>query len=362
MKSLNKNFSISLIITLAILISQCETKERFYRPNVPQELCTISILDIDDSTIYDILYPFPSHKDTVTYSRYISFEKSFQFEYLEERNDSLRDFSFRISNENEDMYVYHNKHTIKNLEIIIPDNLKFESGRKYFLHASEKETSDISAEIEVPPLPKELSLISFKTEIITLEKPYLHSCAQNDLARNIEIEFSFLNDNPKSFYAILLTASWSDSRLPSFLQWGSNLLQYTVLETNTTGFIYPLQGRKTFQSFCRGVDLVEFYQSPVSAYFIDGSKIPDKNCTLKIATQTENGISVPGFSKCYRIRLISIPEELYLFEKSLFNYNRVSDDPFAEPVNLKGNIKGGNGVFAICRSRELIVYSNPVDN
>jgi hypothetical protein len=53
---------------------------------------------------------------------------------------------------------------------------------------------------------------------------------------------------------------------------------------------------------------------------------------------------------------MSIPKELYLFEKSQFTYNQVSNDPFAEPANLKGNIKGGNGVFAICRSRELIVY------
>ena len=65
---------------------------------------------------------------------------------------------------------------------------------------------------------------------------------------------------------------------------------------------------------------------------------------------------MPVFCRSFRVRLMSIPKELYLFEKSLYTYRKVSDDPFVEPVNLKGNIKGGNGVFAICRSRELIVY------
>jgi len=55
------------------------------------------------------------------------------------------------------------------------------------------------------------------------------------------------------------------------------------------------------------------------------------------------------------INLISIPEELYLFEKSLYTYDRVSDDPFSEPVYLNGNIQEGNGIFAICRGSNFIL-------
>lgn len=28
-------------------------------------------------------------------------------------------------------------------------------------------------------------------------------------------------------------------------------------------------------------------------------------------------------------------------------------DPFTEPIYINGNIKGGNGIFALCRSTEL---------
>ena len=358
MKSLNKNFSISLIVTLAILISQCETKEIFYRPDLPQKLCTIGIFDIDDTTIYDVADPLPFNRDTVTYARNISFEKSFQFEYPEEINDSLREFSFRISNDNEDMFVYQDNHAIRNLELKIPNSTNFESGRKYFLHASEKGSADISAVVEVPAFPPELLLESIKTETITLDKPYPNNCLPDKpiTVKNVEIEFSFSNINPDSYYAILLTGSYSDSRSPYFIQNGSNLFKFSLLGGNTNGFIHTLEGRKSFQGFCPNRTSSMHIQYPVSAYFIDGSKIPGDICTLKILTEYQNQLVPPSFVKCFKIRLMSIPEELYLFEKSLYTYSKVSDDPFAEPANLKGNIKGGNGVFAICRSRELVVY------
>jgi hypothetical protein len=53
------------------------------------------------------------------------------------------------------------------------------------------------------------------------------------------------------------------------------------------------------------------------------------------------------------VKLLSVPKDFYLFEKNLYTYEKVSEDPFSEPVYLNGNIKDGNGVFAICRSSEL---------
>jgi hypothetical protein len=54
---------------------------------------------------------------------------------------------------------------------------------------------------------------------------------------------------------------------------------------------------------------------------------------------------------------MSIPKEAYLFYKSLYTYDKRADDPFSELVNINGNITGGNGIFALCRSRDLIVYT-----
>jgi hypothetical protein len=50
MKSIYRFFSVSLTITLAILIIQCESKERFYRPDLPEQICAVGIIDIDDTT------------------------------------------------------------------------------------------------------------------------------------------------------------------------------------------------------------------------------------------------------------------------------------------------------------------------
>ena len=55
---------------------------------------------------------------------------------------------------------------------------------------------------------------------------------------------------------------------------------------------------------------------------------------------------------------MSISKETYLFYKSLYTFNTQKDDPFSELVNINGNIVGGNGIIALCRSRELIVYTD----
>lgn len=92
-------------------------------------------------------------------------------------------------------------------------------------------------------------------------------------------------------------------------------------------------------------------------YFIEGSKIPGGICTMKISTYWNNVKYIPSFIKCFHVRLMSIPKEAYLFYKSLYTYKMERDDPFGELINISGNIVGGNGVIALCRSRDLIVYT-----
>jgi hypothetical protein len=353
MKLINRFLFFSLIISLLILFSQCESKERFYRPNLPEKLCSVGIIDADDTTVYSA--PLPEFLATKNITRYISFEKSFQTEYPEDINDSLREFSFKISTENEDLFEYHSNQTINNLELRIPDSIKFESGEKYFLQASEKETPDISADMTVPVPPPDLSLLSINKEITTLAEP--ESCVGTTTVKSAVIDFFFENNNQTSYYVILLEGTGSNVS-SSFPSWGSFLLDFTIWESNATGFFAIMQGLKMYQVTCKDI-FVSYNQFPVNAFFIDGSKIPDKKCIIKMSTQFNDGRSVFEFIKSFRIKLLSIPEELYLFEKSLYTYNKVSDDPFSEPVYLNGNIKGGNGVFAICRSTELIINLRP---
>jgi hypothetical protein len=367
MKSINKLLSGCLVISMAILIFRCEGMDRYYRPDLPEELCAVGIIDIDDTINYYMWnYPITS----ITFARNIHFENSTQKEYSDA--DSLRDFSFLISNyKKEEIYRYQGKQALWNPDLTIPENLMFESGKKYFFQADEYETASISGESIVPELPPELSLLSLKTGFTILDLPRNRCYYWFDMGeyydestftrRFAEIELSFPNNDPDSYYAILLTGSYSDTNWGWSPGWGSNLLNFEVLESNTNGFLYPLQGRTTFERYCKEYSPYSFGDASrsemLNAYFIDGSKINGANCTLKIYTEWDWVKFQPGFIKCFRIRLMSMPKEAYLFHKSLYASNEQSDDPFSEMVNINGNIEGGNGVFALCRSRELIVYT-----
>jgi hypothetical protein len=101
------------------------------------------------------------------------------------------------------------------------------------------------------------------------------------------------------------------------------------------------------------------FQKQLKAFFIDGGKIPDNRCFIKLSTKFQDGHSPFHLIESFRIKLLSIPKQLYLFEKSLYTYEKTSGDPFTEPIYLNGNIKSGNGVFAICRSTDFTITFSP---
>jgi hypothetical protein len=332
--ALRKMLPTGLTILVVLMFFSCERNERFYRPNLPEKLCSIGIIDADDTT------------------RYISFEKSFQAEYPEDVNDSLRDLSFSISSSNKELFNYQSDQPIKNLlGFKLPDSIDFRTGEKYFLTASEKGTPGISAEITVPEPPSEPTLISINKEKISLFKP--EECTGDTIAKSATISFSFTN-NAKSnqYYALLVEGSGfssSSSGIPY-----SGLLDFSVRDCNSPGFFAIMHGLNMLHNICQG-NKRTVEKSPVFAYFIEGSKITDDECVITLSTQFQDSYSVYDGLKSVRIKLLTIPEALYLFEKSLSTYTQIKGDPFSEPVYLNGNIKGGNGVFAICRSSVLSI-------
>lgn len=145
---------------------------------------------------------------------------------------------------------------------------------------------------------------------------------------------------------------------------------FSVKECNTQGFFARWHGLY-LRMYPEPIEVdggyYASYASPVNAYFIDGNKLPGKKCIITLSTQF-HGLCANyrgGTNRDYyyyhsvRIRILSIPVELYEWAQSLNNYDRVNQDPFSEPLNITGNIKGGNGVFAVCRSKELIVEFDP---
>jgi hypothetical protein len=365
MRSVIKISTVSLITVLAVLILQCESKDKFYLPDLPEQICAAGLIDIDDTLHYAIC-----NSSIQASSKKIFFEKSFQsIDSL--GSDYLRDLNFRISDGKEDIFTEHINEPTLNPAVEIPSDLRFESGRKYFFRAGERDAPDISAECVVPELPPELTLVSLKTWFDIQNFPKTEVCFNNNRGhrestytrRYAEIEFTFNNTDPESYYALFLIGSPQHPRedifgiglvAPSFIN-------YDVIESNTYGFKQTFIGGLTIYNYCRNTSFNQWGTDCKSAklytYFIDGNKIPGGNCIIKISTYWDNIQYMPSFIEYFRVRLMSIPKEAYLFYKSLYISTAQVDDPFAQPVNVNGNVVGGNGVIALCRSRDLIVYT-----
>lgn len=333
-RSLTRFLLISLTMVIIVFLLNCENNDRFYGPDLPEKLCSIGIIDADDTT------------------RYISFEKSYQIEYPEEANDSLRGFSFTISSSDGDKIIsYRSGTAIKELRNLkIPDSIEFHSGETYYLLAREDSTPEISAQIIVPEAPPELNLVSIKKDTITVSD--FPECGRpfNNIIKQAIINI-FFNSNNKSYYALLLEGTGMNYSLYPGI---SGFLDFSIRESNVPGFFAVLHGLKMYHQICIDKRIL-LNETPVYAYYIDGSKASGNKCDITLTIRFHDGYSLFDFFTSFRIKLLSIPEELYLFEKSLYTYDKVSEDPFSEPVYLNGNIQGGNGVFAICRSTDISI-------
>jgi len=347
-KTLARFQVISLTIVIIVFLINCESNNRFYRPNLPEKLCSIGIIDIDDTVNYN---SYPEPYDVRNSARYISFEKSYQAEYPEELNDSLRELSFSIYSSDKELFNYRSDTAIKNLlGFELPAGIEFRTGEKYYLRASEKSTPEISAEITVPEAPSELTLISINKDTITVSQ--FPECRRpfDNIIKQAIINISFYSNN-KSYYALLLEGTGMNYSLPPYI---SGFVDFSIKESNVPGFFAILHGLKMYHQICINNRLL-LNKTPVYAYFIDGSKASGNKCDITLSVRFHDGYSLFDFFTSFRIKLLSIPEELYLFEKSLYTYDKVSEDPFSEPVYLNGNIQGGNGVFAICRSTDISI-------
>ncbi len=338
----------ALAFLLISMFLNCENKDRFYRPDVPEMLCCIGIIDADDTT--DYFFSLRDIKDSRNSMRYILFEKSFQSEYSKKASSLINEFSFNISSDRNEIFSYSN--SILNKDILkfeLPDSLNFISGEKYFLIAGEKGTRDISAEIIVPAFAPELKLISLEKEIIKLPVP--QECTGNNNIKNAIISVTFnTNNTSKQYYAILLKGTgYSYSSLPPPV---TSYLDFSIRDCNSPGFFAVMHGLSMNHWKCIN-NRVYLDESQVNAYFIEGNKIPDGKCNISISAKFQDTYSIIDILMSIQIKLLSIPEELYSFEKSLYTYSQIKKDPFSEPVYLNGNIKEGNGIFAICRSSDL---------
>lgn len=340
---------LSQILTIIpILIISCESNDRFYRPDLPESLCCIGIID-DDTNNYK--YSYVDLNDKRNNFRFISFEKSVQSEYQTDIEDSLRNFFFSISSKDETIYSYQNVQNLKNFFYFeLPDDVNFISGQKYLLLARENGSPEIYAESTVPETPPDITLISMNKEV-TVAEPL--SCYHPfDSAYNGIFNISLINLKSKNpYYILLVYGKGTFYPFPNPIPY-SGPTDFIIRETNTHGFYSELPSLKIRHHACFN-DEQGSKISQVNAYIFDGSEINADKFLFTISVPFHNNYSPIVWLKSVRIKLLSIPRELYEYEKNLYTYLINKNDPFSEPVYLKGNIINGNGIFAVCKSKSL---------
>lgn len=341
---------ISLIIQLvafSILFYQCESNDRYYRPDLPESLCSIGIIDADDTTSYS--FSIRDVMDTRNSTRFITFENSYQSEYSGDADRALGGLEFKIYTDKEDLHYYQNNNVDKNIiKYEIPDDLIFSSGETYFLWAKGKNNQEISANTTVPPPPPDIEIISYVKEEVQLHTH--NSCQEQIRAFSATFEISFDNKNEQeNYYMLMIIVSGEDSFPIPY----TGPLDFSVRKTNTPGFLADMLGLNCFQFTCKDDSVYNEVTSP-SAYFIDNTTIQGDKCFLTLSIQYyDHYLSHIVKLNNVQIKLLSVPKELYLFEKNLYRYQETNNDPFSEPVYINGNIRNGNGVFAICRSTSV---------
>jgi hypothetical protein len=334
---INKTLKFFLFLVVITTIYQCESQERFYRPDLPEKLCVIGIIDVDDTTL-----------------RHISFEKSYQSEYQDELNDSLREFSFTISSSDKEVFSYECDSTVQNInDLRIPGNIEFNPGERYYLSAKEKDVEMITADVFTPEPPAQPRINSTTVLNTRLAEPA--GCHEILDVRTVLINIAFEKKESLS-YAILVKV-WGVTLSSTGGPW-PGYVDFKISNENTTGFMAELKGLHTYHYQCENLGQT-IGRDPTFVYFFKGKKVLDSECQLTLSIQYRDGLCLYDAIKAIGIKVISIPEELYSFEKSLYTYGKISGDPFAEPIYINGNIKGGNGIFALCRSKELKITFSP---
>lgn len=344
-------------ILIIFLLISCEGRNEFVRPDLPEKLCSITIIDADDTTNYN--YSFLHLFDLRNSLRYFSFEKSKQSEYYEELTDSLQDFTYSISSSEAELFKFKNNKVRENpFYMELPDSLMFITGEKYFLSARENILGSISAETTVPDTPPILNLVSLeRKEYKRNSDDYFLVFDWGNKYYSAEVKVSFKNGlNKELYYALFIDAKGNVLpdlffNFPNGIYYGPT--DYNVRESNVPYFIADIQGINMihYNPFViNGEKNLEHKKDLAYALFIDGSQIPGDECIISFSIPFGDMRAPISTLKSFRVKLLTITEQFYLFEKSLYTYNRNKVDPFAEPIYINGNIKGGNGIFTICRS------------
>lgn len=316
-----KTIVTGLILALLLhLVYSCQGLIDFIPPDFEEKLCVSAVIN--------------NGRD----QNKIIIEKTHQNEYPSEAQATLEDLSVIIRSESDVVFEYFNPKSENRTDTVhLPAGLEFIPNQKYTLIVSEKNTESITSEIVVPH-PPTIPEISIEGSVQTFLSPPLEC---HNPVKSIVLNVKFRSDEDCFYYLDI-----EGYLIPLYRNFHVNLIDYDIIESNTPYFKTFIYGFKSIGfSSCNlsfiGIIPVHTYQS----CFFDSKTIPENTCNIKIK------IDINGFydyARPIKITLNSIPKDLYDYEKSYHTYLETLFDPFSEPVYLRGNIKRGYGIFAIC--------------
>jgi len=329
-----KNILTEICLFFILLFNRCQGLTELIPPDFEEKIWVNAII-IDGSDQNKIIV-----------------EKSFQSEYPSEVKGPLEDLSVMINSENGVLFEYFNPKSENRIDTIyLPYGLDFIPGHKYKLKISERNTRTITSETVLPLASADLEVgIGGMTQTF-LQYPF--EC--HNPVKSIILNIKFISEAGR-FYFI-------DIKINRDLIYNDTLRRltnYDILESNSPYF-------KTFVPGFRSIGFISCFTDglfiPSESYqacFYDGRTIPDDTCKLKIKIDLKRYYGYYDYKKPVIIYINSIAKDLYTFEKNYHTYHETLFDPFSEPVYLKGNIKGGYGIFAICSNKQYSLIL-PVD-
>jgi hypothetical protein len=321
-----------ILAALLNIVNSCQGLTDFIPPDFDEKLCVTAVIN--------------SGRD----QNIIIIEKSFQNEYPSEVKAYLENLSVIIKSESDVVFEYLNPKSQNRTDTVhLPIGLKFNSDQKYSLIISEKNSESITSEIVVPQ-PPAIPEISVEGSVQTFLPPPLEC---HNPVKSIVLNVKFRSDKDCFYYLDI-----EGDLIPLYKNFPLNLIDYDIIESNTSYFKTYLYG---FGSVgFPGCTLTPFPFIPGGTYqpcFFDSKTIPGNISNIKIKININNFYY--DYNKPIRITLNSIPKDLYTYQKNYFTYLETLFDPFSEPVYIKGNIKGGFGIFSICSSKQYsLVLTN----
>jgi hypothetical protein len=329
---MKKKLITDFLFCLLILLNSCQGLTDFIPPDFEEKLFVNAVIN--------------NGRD----QNKIIIEKSFQYEYPSEVKATLEDLSVIIRSESEIVFEYFNPNSENRTDTVhLPTSLEFIPNQKYTLIISEKNTESITSEIAVPH-PPTIPEISIEGIAQTLLPPPAEC---HNPVKAIVLNVNFRSDED-CFYYLDIEGHLN----PLFEDMLIKLIDYDIIESNTpyfNTFIYGF-GSVGFSSCA----LTPFFIIPGHTYkpcFFDGKTIPGNACNIKIKIDINK---LYDYARPIKITLNSIPKDLYAYEKSYYTYYETGNDPFSEPVYIRGNIKRGYGIFAICGGSQTS-FILPVD-